>query len=195
MRIIAGQAKGRLLKTPKGKGIRPALDKVKGAVFNILQHGIGLEGSSVLDLYAGTGNIGIEALSRGAAQATFVDDSKEAIDLIGENLKRTGFEGKGDVVVLRLPWGLKRWKGKRDYDLIFVDPPYDKELVMPTLELLAREKILAPSGRIVVEHSPREKITVGAGFPRPGVETTPLQIIDQRKYGQTIITFLTYVQE
>lgn len=185
MRIIAGQAKGRRLKTPKVKGIRPALAKVKGAIFNILENSVGLEGASVLDLFAGTGNIGIEALSRGASHATFVDDSKQALSLIYENLKQTGFEGKGSVVSLKLPWGLKRWKGKKQYDLVFIDPPYDKRLVVSTLGTVTREKILAPLGRIIVEHSPREAVIV----------EPPLKIVDQRKYGQTFITFLAYVED
>jgi len=88
MRVIAGTAKGRILVGPKGRGIRPALDKVKGAIFNILGD---ITGKTVLDLFAGTGSIGIEALSRGAATCVFVDSSREAVELIRKNLERCGF--------------------------------------------------------------------------------------------------------
>lgn len=181
MRVITGSARGRKLFGPKSDLIRPAIDKVKQAVFNILGDTSGLR---VLDLFAGTGSMGIEALSRGATQATFVDQLPEAIQLIKKNLEMCQFLDRSEIVKMNipppiyLPSPLPTREGK--HDLIFVDPPYDKELVNPTLQWLANQKLLAPSGIVVVEHSPRELI-----HPLPN-----LQVYDERKYGQTLISFL-----
>jgi len=161
---------------PKSDKIRPALDKVKQAIFNILGN---IEGCRVLDLFAGTGSIGIEALSRGAVHAVFVDGDPEAIRLIRKNLQQTGFDDPARVLRLQIPSELKRIRHST-FDLIFIDPPYDRNLVNPTIRAVAREKILAPRGTVVVEHSPREPIADDAG----------LTLVDQRKYGQTVISFL-----
>lgn len=179
MRVIAGIAKGRILHGPKSDRIRPALDKVKGAIFNILYD---VRGQKVLDLFAGTGSVGIEALSRGAESCVFVDSSPEALKIIRENLKRTGFEKQAQVVKLELPAGLRQLK--TSFDLIFVDPPYDRNLVNPTLKVVVEENQLAPDGIVIVEHSPREVISPDVG----------LTLSDQRRYGQTFISFLTQQQ-
>lgn len=179
MRIIAGKAKGRLLSGPRSQTIRPALDKVKGAIFNILGD---LSGLRVLDLFAGTGSVGLEALSRGALEAVFVDSQPLAIRIIHKNLKLCQFSGI--VLKLPLPQGLSRLKRRfRPFDLIFVDPPYDQNRVNPSLREIARQNLLAPGGRVVVEHSPREPIREETGLH-------PLNQRDQRRYGQTFITFL-----
>ncbi len=179
MRIIAGTAKGLTLLGPKSDAIRPALDKVKGAIFNILYD---VSGKTVLDLFAGTGSVGIEALSRGAASATFVDGSPEALKIVRENLKRAQFEDRAQVLKVRLPFN--QWNRlPAQFDLIFNDPPYDRRLVNPTLRAIAREKILAPGGIVIVEHSPRESI-------EEDLEVVGLVLTDQRKYGQTLISFL-----
>lgn len=181
MRVIAGKAKGRILSGPKGDRIRPVLDKVKGAIFNILGD---VSGDSVLDLFAGTGAIGIEALSRGAERAVFVDFLDEAARIIFKNLERCQFLDRSSLLRLKIPAQLNRLaRGARrssPYNLIFVDPPYDKGLVNPTLRAIDREKILAPDGTVIVEHSSREPIA----------DDTGLRIVDQRKYGQTLVSFL-----
>jgi len=180
MRVISGQAKGRVLLGPKSDRIRPALDKIKGAIFNILWNILGnIEGAKVLDLFAGTGSIGIEAISRGASEAVFVDEGTEALQLIRKNLVLCRFENRGKIIRLPIPRQLSRLKNQGPFQLIFVDPPYDKDLVNPTLRAINKEKILAPDGIIIVEHSPRELI-----------EEVGLSIIDSRKYGQTLISFL-----
>lgn len=179
MRVISGSRKGRILAGPKSDKIRPALDKIKQAIFNILGN---MEGLTVLDLFAGTGSIGIEALSRGAVHAVFVDGGAEAIRLIRKNLQQTGFDDPARVLRLRIPSELKRIRHST-FDLIFIDPPYDRNLVNPTIRAVAREKILAPSGTVVIEHSPREPVADDAG----------LVLADQRKYGQTLISFLRSV--
>ena len=226
MRVIAGTAKGRILLGPKGARsleIRPVLDKVKGAIFNILG---GIEGCHVLDLFAGTGAVGIEALSRGAAHVTFVDDSHAAIVLIRRNLERCNFLPRSMVIQEKIPvkqtrggevltrhgslavtaaraltLGRRRIKtmeatacerSRQDlpppglFDLIFVDPPYDQGLVNRTLRWIAREKMVADGGTVVVEHSPREPIAT----QQMGGEGSPLSLYDQRKYGQTYVSFL-----
>lgn len=178
MRVISGSCKGRRLAAPKSKSIRPALDQVKEAIFNIL---FDVEGKTVLDLFAGTGSMGIEALSRGAAHCVFVDSSREATALIRENLQRCGLGENAAVFAKNVSVAIEVL-GRREekFDLIFVDPPYLKSLVNPTLEKIADYEILAPDGVIVIEHHPKEPITPPAG----------LRVSDARKYGQTLITLL-----
>ena len=178
MRVIAGESKGRRLAGPKTIKIRPALDAVREAIFNILGN---IRDTSVLDLFAGTGSVGIEALSRGAQKAIFIDHLQSAVFLIRKNLALCHFENRAEVhkkgVSKALP--LLSRRGLR-FDLIFVDPPYDQDLVGPTLDQISREKILAHEGWIVVEHSPRESINEIEGLCR----------LQSRQYGQTYITFL-----
>lgn len=178
MRVIAGKAKGRKLYTPKSHNIRPALDKVKGAIFNILFDVTGLK---VLDLFAGTGAVGIEALSRDAAHCTFVDASIEAITIIKKNIELCRFENETLIFPKRVEIAVEYFgKHGQKFDLIFVDPPYLKGLVNPTLQMIADKDILNENGKIIVEHAPKEPIT-----PPPSLILT-----DSRKYGQTLITFL-----
>ncbi len=177
MRVISGTAKGRRLYAPKSHNIRPALDKVKGAIFNIL---FDVRGSSVLDLFAGTGAVGLEALSRGAAHCTFVDMSHEAITIIKKNIELCGF---ANAKIFPHPVSVAiEYFGKHNekFDLIFVDPPYLKNLVNPTLEKVAAAGMLKEGGRLIVEHSPKEPIG----------EISGLALTDTRKYGQTLISFL-----
>ncbi len=177
MRIISGQAKGRVLYGPKSDKIRPALDKVRQAVYNILGD---VRGESILDLFAGTGSMGLEGLSRGTEYAVFVDDNTEALQLIRKNLDLCRFEN-ASIVKLKLPQGLpKIFERFGSFDLIFHDPPYDQNLVNPTLKIMSAMKLLSPKGFIIVEHSPREMIQ----------EIAELRLKDQRKYGQTVISFL-----
>ena len=178
MRVIAGSAKGRRLIGPKSDRIRPALDKVKEAIFNILGD---IDHLRVLDLFAGTGSIGIEALSRGAGHVVLADSGPEALQIIRKNLEICRFSNKASILKVRLPADISRIAKKQaPFDLIFVDPPYDRNLVGPTLRKIAEEKILAPRGTAVVEHSPREEIREECG----------LVLTDQRRYGQTRISFL-----
>jgi 16S rRNA (guanine(966)-N(2))-methyltransferase RsmD len=178
MRVISGSAKGRKLYAPKSHNIRPALDKVKGAIFNILFDVTGLK---VLDLFAGTGAVGIEALSRGAAHCTFVDMSNEAVTIIKKNIELCRFEESALLFPKRVDIAVEYFgKHNQKFDLIFVDPPYLKGLVNPTLQMIADQNILQESGKIIVEHSPKEPIT----------PPHSLILSDSRKYGQTLITFL-----
>ncbi|HBF11982.1 MAG TPA: 16S rRNA (guanine(966)-N(2))-methyltransferase RsmD [Deltaproteobacteria bacterium] len=177
MRIITGTAKGRRLFTPKSHLIRPAADKVKGSTFNILGS---IEGLDVLDLFAGTGSVGLEAASRGAKNIVLVDSLPEALKLLEKN--KTACEFGGHVVIWKgtLPHCLASISKKHPrFDLVFIDPPYDKGLIFPALEGVLRNKLVDAQSLVIIEHSPRE-------IPEhPGFKQT-----DHRKYGQTWVTYL-----
>jgi 16S rRNA (guanine(966)-N(2))-methyltransferase RsmD len=182
MRIIGGRAKGRRLKAPKGQALRPTSARVKEALFNILPHD--LSGWRILDLFAGTGNVSLEALSRGAAEALLVDASRSASRAIQENLRSLGFIAKSGVwtaPVLRSLRVLARQR--RKFDLIFLDPPYEKDLVRSVMGILAETEILAESGVIVVEHSIRESVEQTYGN---------VALRDQRRYGTTLLSFFVH---
>ena len=144
MRVISGIAGGRALKTPANYDIRPSTDMVKQALFNIIQFDI--EGRRVLDLFAGTGQLGIECLSRGAKEVVFCDKSRESIKIIKDNLKSTGLNG---TVVQRDSIEFLRSCGK--FDIILIDPPYDSDLYEKALEIINLVDILSDGGIIVCE--------------------------------------------
>ena len=149
MRVITGSARGRRLKTPENYDIRPTTDNVKESVFNIIQFDI--EGRKVLDLFAGTGQLGIECLSRGAESVVFVDQSREAVKIVRENLKSCGMQApvlQQDAVSFLQSCG--------KFDLVFVDPPYDSGLYETVLETINLVDILSEGGIIICE-ARREK--------------------------------------
>ena len=145
MRIISGELKGRKLNTPTWDGLRPTSDKLRETLFNVLASRVA--GARVLDFYAGTGAIGIEALSRGAAAVTFVDHDRRAIKLIEENLRRCGVTDR--YVIIRGPQSL----AAGSFDLAVLDPPYDEPDLM--VSIAAAEPLIAPGGMIVLEHARR----------------------------------------
>ena len=147
MRVITGTARGRRLKELAGMETRPTTDRVKEGLFNIIQFNI--EGRSVLDLFAGTGQLGIEALSRGAARATFVDQRKDAVNLVGENLKLTGLYDRGRVICGDAMAFLAACREK--FDLVFLDPPYGTGLLEQALSKITQFDILRQHGIIVCE--------------------------------------------
>lgn len=149
MRVITGTARSRRLKTPENYDIRPTTDNVKESLFNIIQFDI--EGRRVLDLFAGTGQLGIECLSRGAESAVFVDESREAVKIVKENLKNCGMSA---TVMQTDARSFLRSCGS--FDLIFVDPPYDSDLYGEVLEIINSVDILSDGGIILCE-SRREK--------------------------------------
>lgn len=124
MRVISGSARGRRLISPEGFDVRPTTDKVKESVFNIIQ--FELENACVLDLFAGSGQLGIEALSRGAACAVFVDASKKSLDTVKKNIETTGFQSRSKIVCSDAFAFLSSCSGK--FDIVFLDPPYEKGL-------------------------------------------------------------------
>lgn len=144
MRVITGTARSRRLKTPENYDIRPTTDNVKESLFNIIQFDI--EGRRVLDLFAGTGQLGIECLSRGAESAVFVDESREAVKIVKENLKTCGMSA---TVMQTDARNFLRSCGS--FDLIFVDPPYDSDLYGEVLEIINSVDILSDGGIIICE--------------------------------------------
>lgn len=151
MRIIAGTARSLPLKTIEGKDTRPTTDRIKETLFNILQREI--PGACFLDLFAGSGQIGLEALSRGAAYAVFVENSLKAAKCIEENIAFTGFAQKSRLLTADVISGLMSLEGKYTFDVIFMDPPYRQELEKDVLMYLSRSSILKPDSRLIVEAS------------------------------------------
>jgi 16S rRNA (guanine966-N2)-methyltransferase len=191
MRIIAGKAKGRGLIAPKAKVLRPTTDRVKESLFNILD----VEGKRFLDLFAGAGSVGLEALSRGACRVIFVESHRACAEAIRTNIKRCGFvniplngieEGAGpDIEVVEYPVdrGLKLLghRGQR-FDVIFADPPYEQNLIGETMRLVRTQELMSQDGVLVVQHSAREEIPAR----REGY-----RIEDSRRYGETALSFLS----
>ncbi|MCB4792673.1 MAG: 16S rRNA (guanine(966)-N(2))-methyltransferase RsmD [Elusimicrobia bacterium] len=182
LRIIAGTARGRKIKTFKDDlSVRPILARMKKSVFDILKTRIC--DSSFLDLYAGTGAVGIEAISRGARHAVFVDADNKCVNLIKENLKNLKFDAVSDVYQSDVLKGLEWLRAK--FDLVYMGPPYkDKDkvplsLVNPTLEAIEKAGILMPGGIIIAQHHKKEMVSnIGA-----------LVEVRNEKYGDTIISF------
>ena len=160
MRVITGTARGRRLKELTGLETRPTTDRVKEGMFSALQFDI--EGRRVLDLFAGTGQLGIEALSRGAASATFVDRRDDAIRLIRDNLKATELTDRARVIAGDSMEYLDKIREK--FDIIFLDPPYEAGLLEPALRQIARFDILNPHGIIVAE-SPADRVLPALAAP------------------------------
>jgi 16S rRNA (guanine(966)-N(2))-methyltransferase RsmD len=173
MRIVAGSARGRQLRAPRGDGTRPTSDKVRGAIFNML--GQFFDGGRVLDLYAGTGAMALEALSRGCERAVCVESDPDAAEIILRNAEACGFAGRLELrrervarVLPRLPSG--------QFTMAFVDPPYDAG---PEAALASLAPLLAPGGRVVAEHRQSQL---------PDARYGSLVLTDQRAYGDTGIS-------
>ena len=171
MRVITGTARGRKLKEPKGLDTRPTTDRVKEGIFSSIQFEI--EGRRVLDLFGGTGQMGIEALSRGAAHCTFVDLRKEAAAIIRENVDSTGFAGQSTIIQGDALVFLDRCR--ETFDVIFLDPPYDSELLKKALEKITTIDIVSENGIIVCENR--------AGVPCPAVPE-PYRLHKEYRYGK-----------
>ena len=171
MRVITGTARGRRLKEPVGLETRPTADRVKEAIFSSIQFEV--EGRKVLDLFGGTGQMGIEALSRGAAHCTFVDLQKQAVAIIRENVNSTGFADQSTVVQGDALAYLSRCREK--FDLIFLDPPYGSGLLEKAMELIATIDIVSENGIIVCENGSN------SGWP---VVAEPYRMQKEYRYGK-----------
>lgn len=182
MRVIAGHSKGRRIKAPKGREIRPTASRVKEALFNILPHD--LTEIRVLDLFAGTGSLSVEALSRGAREAVLVDVSHKSVVAIRDNLASLDLSSRSKVWTMPVLPAIRRLsRGGETFELIFLDPPYEKGWVRRVLETVAEGELLAEAGRLVAEHSVREPVQESYG---------PLKLQDQRRYGDTLLSFFGY---
>ncbi len=176
MRVITGSARGRRLKEPAFDGVRPTSDKVKEAMFNIIQFDV--PGSRVLDMFAGTGQLGIEALSRGADSAVFIDSSRQSAALVRDNVKTCGFDDRADVIcgdaIAHLATGVK-------YDIIFMDPPYASDLIEKALVQADKFDILDNDGIILCESDrPIECERLNTRF----------SVVSEKKYGRIRVTVI-----
>lgn len=180
MRVIGGSLKGRRLASFRGRSVRPTSDKVREAVFNIL-HRPG-PSTRVLDLFAGTGAMGIEALSRGAAEAVFVDIDSASIATVRKNLQSCGVLDRSKVYKMDAVRAVRELAARSEgFDLIFIDPPYESGLTEKALEAIAAVRLLSPGGVIVAETSRRSALE----GPFDG-----LDVVDERRYGDTVVYFL-----
>jgi 16S rRNA (guanine966-N2)-methyltransferase len=179
LRIVGGEARGRLLRAVPGRGTRPTADRVRQSLFDTL--GQRMDGLRVLDLYAGTGALALEALSRGAAHAVLVESDPRACAVISRNLADLGYGDRARLVRGELPGALRGLRGGR-FDLVFSDPPYALRAAQATLDGLAENGLLETGARVVLEMDRREADPV----PPP-----PLAPEDERRYGDTRLVILS----
>jgi 16S rRNA (guanine(966)-N(2))-methyltransferase RsmD len=173
MRVVAGKLGGRRLTAPRGARTRPTSDRVREALFGILGD---VEGAVVLDLFAGSGALGLEALSRGAARATFVDSAPAAVAAVRRNLAELGVEGVAEVRRADVRGFLRKARAAgRHYDLVFLDPPYRRAAALAADVSQALPPVLAPRARVVAESDRRAPLELA------------LRLVDERRYGDTLI--------
>jgi len=183
MRIISGQLRGRKLFSISGSRTRPTADKVRESIFNILSARI--ENTVVLDLFAGTGALGIEAASRGALGVVCIDDNPIAVRAIQKNVSAFAIENSVKIIKWNISRNLNCIRSPQPiYNLVFMDPPYGRGLVKKALKNLHRSQSVKQGATLIVEHTEQEPIPDGLPF---------LDITDQRKYGKTLVSFLTYM--
>jgi len=176
MRIIAGEFKGRRLAAVKGR-VRPTSDRVREAIFSVL--GQAVVEALVLDLFAGTGALSLEALSRGARDAVLVEEHASALKILRDNIKTLGLESHTRVLALPVTRALKKLAGQgQQFSLVFLDPPYERGLALKTLAAL--QVLLLPEARVVAEHSQRETLPEQVGR---------LNLSQSRRYGDTQVAF------
>lgn len=183
MRIISGTARGTKLYTLEGIRTRPTLDRVKEPLFSIIQNKI--HGAIVLDLFAGSGALGIETLSRGANNCTFCDSTKDAIKIVQMNLEKTKLKSKSKVLEMDYSKCLKKSKEENmKYDIVFIDPPYDSNLIYLAVKEIMELELLTKDGIIIAETDNEKQIINEIG-------KLNVNIFDKRKYGRAILLFLS----
>ena len=183
LRIIGGRLKGKKLYSVSGVKTRPTAGRVRESIFNILSSL--LSDAVVLDLFAGTGAFGFEALSRGAQSAVFADIDKDSISVLRRNIKNISVESQTKVILWDITKNLNCLRSFQPaFNLVFMDPPYRKDMIEPTLINLHSSQCIEPGACIVVEHSHQEPIIENQ---------LPFDLVDQRQYGKTLVSFLNYV--
>lgn len=181
MRVISGNARGKKLVSLEGMNTRPTLDRVKEALFNIIQFDIA--DKDVLDLFAGSGAIGIEAISRGAKSATFCDNSIDAVKIIKTNIENTRSKDKATVINKDYSLALKKLgKENKQFDIIYLDPPYKTDFANKAIEEIINLNLLSKDGIIIVETDDNKKDET--------INTKNIKIFDKRKYGRAILIFI-----
>jgi 16S rRNA (guanine966-N2)-methyltransferase len=179
MRVTTGLYKGRVLRTVDDLSVRPATDRVRQTIFNVLTHRMVMDGCTVLDMFAGSGSLGIEALSRGAAHATFVESGAEAIGWLEANVDMLGCGEQTSILQMDAQQFLQQARGP--FDLIFVDPPYAYTGTPGLPDEVFQRGLLAPDGYMLIEHAKDVTFT-----------STPLYTVGPVKpFGRTIVTFFT----
>lgn len=180
MRIVAGTHRSRILESPKDSAIRPTSDKVRGAIFNMLNSRRLVQDAIVIDGFCGTGALGLEALSQGARFCTFIDNNKNSLELTKRNMAVLKEEPRAQTIfsdVTKI-----KAHGGQPADLVFLDPPYGKNLIVPALQALVQQGWLSSSAHCVAEES--QDFSVPENF----------SVLQQKEYGDTIITLLAYSQ-
>ena len=182
MRITGGEAKGKLIHIQKGSLVRPTADRVRESFFNIIS---AIAGKSFLDIFAGSGIVGLEALSRGATNVVFIEKDSRIADALKDNIKKMGFASKAEVIAAPAMKALEILlsRGKR-FDIIFADPPYNKGMVGEVLGFINPEELMAEDAVFIIQHSTKEVIGE--------LKTDSVLLTDQRKYGDTVLSFFRW---
>lgn len=183
MRIIGGKARGTKLYSLEGNNTRPTLDRVKESLFNIIQNDI--QDSVFLDLFSGSGAVGLEAISRGAKKTILCDNSKKAIEIIKKNIEKTKFEKQTEVYCTEFNILIKE-KLKEILDIVYIDPPYQSDYVYKSIKLLIEQKLINKSTLIIIETDRIEILK--------DIENLPVTKIDERKYGRAQLVFLKLLE-
>lgn len=179
MRIIAGSLRGRRLRAPDGLATRPTSDRVREALFNIIAARV--PGARFLDVCAGTGAVGLEAISRGAEEAVFVEQSRRALEQLESNIEQLGVGGSTRIVGKEAVAALRSLASREEqFDIVYVDPPYDAELYRPILRLLGVSALVAPDGLVVVERHTRHDLPLEVG---------DLRHYRDERYGESSLAF------
>ena len=180
MRIISGKARGTKLYTLEGDNTRPTLDRVKESIFNIIQSKI--EGARILDLFAGSGAIGLEFLSRGAEKAVLCDNSKEAINIIKKNIEKTHMEKQASLINANFENCLEKLKNEQ-FDIIYLDPPYATDYIYRAIQTIVKLNIVTEESLIIIETDDEKRV-------EKEIKNIDIEIVDKRKYGRATIIFL-----
>jgi 16S rRNA (guanine966-N2)-methyltransferase len=183
MRIVAGSLRGRPIRTPEGQDVRPTSDRARQAIFNILEHAPwseGIEARRVIDVFAGSGAMGLEALSRGAGRCLFVDSSETSLAAVRANIEAFGLGERTQLLRQDATRLGRRHQGKPAFDIAFLDPPYARDLAGPVLTTLRTEGWLMAEAVVVLER----------GSGETAIETPGYERLDQRRYGAAEVLFL-----
>ena len=187
MRIITGKARGAKLVTLEGDATRPTAERTKEAIFSVIRFEIA--GARVLDLFAGSGQLGLEAVSRGAAHATLVDQSKDAIRVIHKNVEKTRLAEDCTVVCAEFAEFIRSRRGRDAYDVVFLDPPYAMHAIPAALEALLEARLLKPHALIVCESGEGKPLGEGTAL------AAKFEVVREARYGKAFVTVLTPVAE
>jgi len=182
MRIIAGNARGRKLLSPVGMGTRPTLDRIKEAMFSIIQNK--LVGAVVVDMFSGTGSLGLEAVSRGASKCYLIDMGDTTFEMLQKNVDNLKFNDKCECLKGDTYEYMKKFANEKIvFDLIFIDPPYAKDMIPPAIEIIGANSLLSKEGLIVCKIDSSEEIYTGNSI---------IHLSSSRKYGNTTVLFYEY---